>query len=199
MGQEVLYCSRCQVRVVGSDFEKGEAYRVGDKVACNKCAMEMLATAPLPLQQQILDQKRKALDKKTGPAPPVSRGLTGSSTAVRGPKVAKSPRLPLAAVAGIVATLIAVVGVLVMSAGSAPPPAPAVKPAPPPVFPPAPAPKDPAAEAKREFEAAERKRIEQTAAEQTALLARAREMGVNGEYQKAADLLAGARKNHPEP
>jgi hypothetical protein len=198
MGQEVLYCSTCQVRVVGGDFEKGEAYRVGDNVACRKCAMGMLATAPLPQQQQILDQRKKALDKKTGANPAVARGLTGSSTAVRTAKVAEAPKLPLAVVAGIVAVLLIVLGILMMS-GRTPPPPPPRPVTPPPVVLPVPAPKDTAAEAKREAEAAERKRKEQVAAEQTALLSRAREMGVNAEYQTAADLLADGRKKYPDP
>lgn len=200
MGQEILYCGRCQVRIVGGDFEKGEAYRVGEQVACHKCAMEMLATAPLPIQQQILDQKKKALDRKTGSLPAVSRGLTGSSTAVRTAKTAEGSKAPVAAIVGVGVgvALAIVIGAVVMSSGSTPPAPPPVKPVPPPAVAPGPPPKDFAAGAKRELEAAERKRKELAGAEQTALLSRAREIGVNGEYQKAADLLAAARKNHPD-
>src|SRR6185503_18669232 len=196
MGQEIVYCSRCQIRIVGGDFEKGEAYRVAEQVACHKCAMEMLATAPLAAQQQILEQKKRALDKKTGPAPAVSRGLTSSSTAVRTPKAAEGPKLPLAVIVGIGVTLVILVGLLLMSGGSPPPPAPPVRPAPPATA--GPTPKDGAAEARRELEESERRRKDQQGAELTALLARAREMGVNAEYQKAADALAAERKNHPE-
>ncbi len=28
MGQEILYCSKCQTRLVGADFEKGQAFRI---------------------------------------------------------------------------------------------------------------------------------------------------------------------------
>jgi len=131
MGQEIVYCAKCQVRIVGGDFEKGEAYRVGDEAACHKCAMQMLATAPVAVQQQILEQKKRALDRKAPapPAPPVPRGMTGSSTAVRTPRVAEGPKLPLAAILGIAATLVILVGLMVMSGTSAPPTPP---PAPPP-------------------------------------------------------------------
>jgi hypothetical protein len=54
MGQEILYCSRCQTRIVGGDFEKGDAYRVGEQVVCGKCGMDLLAKAPLEVQKQIL-------------------------------------------------------------------------------------------------------------------------------------------------
>lgn len=197
MGQEIVYCAKCQVRVVGGDFEKGEAYRVGDQAYCHKCAMDLLTKAPVAVQQQILDQKQRALDRKTAP-PSVSRGLTGSSTAIRTPKAVEKPKPPVAMIAGIAVVLGAVVLALGVSGGSPPPPPAPVK-APPPVVMTPPPQKDPAAEAKRELEEAERKKKEQKASEQTELLSRAREMGVNGEYQKAADLLAAARKNHPEP
>src|SRR5688500_18297593 len=132
MGQEILYCSRCQVRIVGTDFEKGDAYRVGEQVACNKCAMEMLATAPLAVQQQILDQKKRAVDRKAGHAPPLSRGLTGSSTAMRTPlpvRPATSSKGPLAALIGIGVMVAFLVIILLMSGGSpTPPPAPAPAP-----------------------------------------------------------------------
>lgn len=198
MGQEIVYCAKCRVRIVGGDFDKGEAYRVGEEAACHKCAMEMLATAPLAVQQQILEQKKRALDRKTAPlpvVPPVSRGLTGSSTAVRAPKAAEGPRLPAAAIIGVGVSLVILVGMLAMSGGSTPPP-------PPPPMKPLPLvvpQRDPAAEAKREFEEIERKRKEQAAAELKDLLARARELAGNGEFQKAADLLSGARKNRSEP
>jgi len=57
MGQEIVYCCRCQNRIVGADFDKGDAYRVGDKSACGKCAMLMLPTVPFAEQQQILDRR----------------------------------------------------------------------------------------------------------------------------------------------
>ena len=233
MGQEIVYCAKCQVRIVGGDFEKGEAYRVGDQAACHTCAMRMLATAPLAVQQQILEQKKRALDKK-GPPP---RPMTSSSTAVRTPKAAEGPKLPVAVIVGIAVTLVIFVGMMAMSGGSKPPPPP-VAPAPPPVVIAGPSPMEvaadgalkaaksfardnpskleeqtalfgkivadyartpAAADSKRELEGIERKRKELQAAELTALLARSRELGVNGEYQKAADALTTARKNHPEP
>lgn len=193
MGHEIVYCAKCQVRIVGGDFEKGEAYRVGEQAVCQTCALGMLATAPVAVQQQILDQKKRALDRKAPPS--LSRGLTSSSTAMRTPKVAEGPKFPVPVIAGVAAAILVVVVLLLFSGGPAPtpPPAPA-KPPPPKVVAPPPPQKDAAAEARRELEEAERKR-----GEQTALLARAREMGANGEYQKAADLLAAARKNHAEP
>jgi len=191
MGQEILYCSRCQVRIVGGDFDKGEAYRVGEQVACQKCAMDMLAKSPVAIQQQILDQKQRALDKKMP-----SRGPTGSSTATRAPRETAPSKVPVAAMIGIGVTLVILVGMLAMS-GSPPPPAPPPPP-PPKVANTGPTPQETAlAQAKRELEATEKKRKELIAAEMSELLSRAREM--NGEHQKAVDLLEGAKKNHAGP
>jgi len=238
MGQEIVYCATCQVRIVGSDFEKGNAFRVGEQAACQKCAMQLLATAPLPVQQQILEQKKRALDRKMVPPSPSSvwRGLMSYSPALRAAKTAKTPRSQIAAVAGIGVALLLFVGMVLLSGESRPaPPAP---PPTPPVVLAGPSPQDAAAdgalktaksfardnpskldeqtglfekiaaeyartpagaEAKRELEGIDRKRKELQAADLTALLARSRELAVNAEYQKAADALVAARKNHPEP
>jgi len=167
MGQEILYCSRCQVRIVGGDFDKGEAYRVGEQVACQKCAMDMLAKSPVAIQQQIHDQKQRALDKKMP-----SRGPTGSSTATRAPRETAPSKVPVAAMIGIGVTLVILVGMLAMS-GSPPPPAPPPPP-PPKVANTGPTPQETAlAQAKRELEATEKKRKEQDEDAHANLLQRA--------------------------
>ena len=33
MGQEITYCCKCAERLLGSDFDKGQAFRNGDKYA----------------------------------------------------------------------------------------------------------------------------------------------------------------------
>ncbi len=37
MGQEIVYCSACQNRLLGSDFEKGRAFRVAHTIFCKTC------------------------------------------------------------------------------------------------------------------------------------------------------------------
>jgi len=46
MGQEIVYCSRCQIRLTGADFDRGEAVRCGNRVACKNCAADVLASLP---------------------------------------------------------------------------------------------------------------------------------------------------------
>jgi hypothetical protein len=140
MGQEILYCSRCQTRIVGGDFERGEAYRVGEQVACGKCGLELLSKAPLDVQKQILEQKQKAIqnkEQKGAPAKP-PRVPTGSSTQVRSNSGEPQPsRAMIGILIGVGITLVILVGMLVMSS-SPPAPAPVSRPPSPP--PPAPAP-----------------------------------------------------------
>src|SRR5689334_12976209 len=102
MGQEILYCCRCQTRIVGSDFDKGVAFRAGEQTACAKCAMEMLPTLPLPVQEQILAQKRKAVDAKEKKPSPSPTRPTGSSTQMRSPAGESAPsRLPMTLLIGV--------------------------------------------------------------------------------------------------
>jgi hypothetical protein len=56
MGQEIVYCSKCAERLMGSDFDKGKAFRVGDMSVCLKCARELLPT--------LSAEERKALTEK---------------------------------------------------------------------------------------------------------------------------------------
>ncbi len=44
MGYEIVYCSECQVRLSGADFEKGRAFRIRDAVVCADCARKLLPT-----------------------------------------------------------------------------------------------------------------------------------------------------------
>jgi hypothetical protein len=48
MGQEILYCYKCQTRLLGSEFDKGKAFKVGDKAACAVCVKHLLGSIPPP-------------------------------------------------------------------------------------------------------------------------------------------------------
>lgn len=45
MGTEIVYCSSCQNRILGSDFQKGAAFRFEGQVYCAKCAPEAAKAA----------------------------------------------------------------------------------------------------------------------------------------------------------
>jgi hypothetical protein len=66
MGQEIRYCSRCQTRLLGSEFEKGKAFKFGDKSACAACAKEMLAALPEAEREAVLAANRDARKASSG-------------------------------------------------------------------------------------------------------------------------------------
>lgn len=43
MGQEIVYCCRCQVRLATGDFDRGRATRLGHRVACVDCLPDVLS------------------------------------------------------------------------------------------------------------------------------------------------------------
>jgi hypothetical protein len=54
MGQEVVYCFKCGTRLKGADFDKGSAFKIGDKTCCATCAVGLLTSLPSEEQEQIL-------------------------------------------------------------------------------------------------------------------------------------------------
>jgi hypothetical protein len=81
MGQEILYCFKCQTRLLGSDFEKGHAFRVNSQAACSKCVRDLLAHLPDPDAE--LERLKKA-------QVPKASGVTSSTAKI---PMISSPRL----------------------------------------------------------------------------------------------------------
>ena len=48
MGQEIVHCSVCGVRLRSSDFERGEALRIDRTAYCKKCSEQIILPEPLP-------------------------------------------------------------------------------------------------------------------------------------------------------
>ncbi|HXG61415.1 MAG TPA: hypothetical protein VNO22_08575 [Planctomycetota bacterium] len=78
MGQEIVYCCRCQVRLATGDFDKGRATRLGNRVACVDCLPGVLS-ALTPDERQEFAQILAA--HRTGS--PVRGPGTGSSSSLR--------------------------------------------------------------------------------------------------------------------
>lgn len=78
MGQEIVYCCRCQVRLATGDFDKGRATRLGNRVACVDCLPEVLS-ALTPDERQEFAQVLAA--HRAGP--PARGSGTGSSSSWR--------------------------------------------------------------------------------------------------------------------
>lgn len=209
MGQEILYCYRCQTRLSSFDFLRGEAFRIDDQAACAPCTREVLPSFPLKKQREILNQSpRKDLPPEATPRTP------------RRPLPAVAPR---SAALPVAAAFVALLIVIVVVAVSRPaPPAPLV----------AEAPKadrekparvaldvaraadagarlrllekvaadhvgtQASREARRDVDALLEARRKAVADERAALFERVRGLVAAEEFQKAVDLLREERKRH---
>src|SRR5262245_19304177 len=67
MGQEILYCFKCQERVTSADLDTANALRFGNRTACRKCLPDLLAS--------LTPQERKDLAARVqGSSPKTSTG-----------------------------------------------------------------------------------------------------------------------------
>jgi hypothetical protein len=48
MGHEIVYCYWCSGRILGADFEKGNAVLIGNHACCSECRPKILASLPPP-------------------------------------------------------------------------------------------------------------------------------------------------------
>jgi hypothetical protein len=84
MGQEIVYCYQCQTRLLGSDFERGLAFRVGAQVSCPACVRGLFSTLPpAEIDAQIARLKEAQVAKRSGNTGrfPVMRGPSPESSA----------------------------------------------------------------------------------------------------------------------
>lgn len=130
MGQEILYCFKCQVRVTSADLDSSNALRFGNRTACRNCVPDLLAG--------LSAQERKDLVSRVQSPP--KKGNTGRYSPPPTPRPKSSPVGPdgrsnqvMLWAIGVVAAAL-VVGIILLSTGgsTSPPPQrePSVGPAP---------------------------------------------------------------------
>jgi hypothetical protein len=117
VGREFFYCSNCQTRLSGDDFDLGLAVKVGDLVACERCVGALIAPLSLKEQEAILLQIRTAREMAgmrprgsppaEAPHPPlVKRGSTSTRVrAVRAPGAPPAGKAPASASGGHAGTI----------------------------------------------------------------------------------------------
>ncbi len=109
MGHEVVYCARCQVRIVGREFESGVAFRAGNHFYCKACYKE------LPPEERA----------KSPPAaaPRVDPPSTTRIKPVTSRKAAPPSRSPMVpwVVAGLLGGSVLLILVFALSPGKRPP------------------------------------------------------------------------------
>ena len=114
MGQEILYCSKCQTQLRSADFEKEKAYRLHNSVFCHKCARESVRSLPPETIQQLIGQiarQEGAAEKKN----------SSTSRILRVVEIRPAKALPLRRAAGTEAPPLGpagwiIVGILVAGA-----------------------------------------------------------------------------------
>lgn len=124
MGQEYLYCSRCQTRLSGADFEKGSAARISNYVYCTKCLTpeekDLLTRISKPAPAHTSStRKQPAVKIKAGSSTMMPRVPGGGGE----PKKLK-PAILWGSVVGGVLVIIVLVAVLMSGKKEAPPPLP---------------------------------------------------------------------------
>ena len=142
MGQEVVYCFKCQKRIHGNDFAKGQAYQVENNFCCSACAVGVLETLPPKAKEQLIAKMFKATQDRqstSSPAMKTAGGPSAASSTGRIPHATPRPmKLPEESssgplIGGIIGAIVAVVIVVVfLSSSSTPTAAPAPLPVKPP-------------------------------------------------------------------
>jgi len=184
MGQEIVHCSVCGIRLRSNDFERGEAVRIDHAAYCKKCSANLIL--PEPTVSSSSTATKKALSS-TGRIP------IGTPRRAMEP-VTGSRALPPALLWGGGGILVVLVFAIVLTLGSRtspppPPPAPAPeaapRPAPAPLARPAPTPVEmtPRAEAPRVDSRAALAQIDQKVAAAAA----------QEKFRQGFDLLAAAK------
>jgi hypothetical protein len=144
MGQEILYCFKCQTRLMGSDFDRGKAFRVDSQAACPDCVRSLLAHLPDP-DAEIERLKRTHVPKPAG-TPSSSTKLPQVSTSripVQPPRTLDAPPRPSRTpqlIAAAVGVLVVIVLLAVVFSGSDRRPTPMATPTPTPQPDPTPGP-----------------------------------------------------------
>src|SRR5262245_15737433 len=115
MGQEIIYCFKCQERVTTADLDSSNALRFGNRTACKKCVPDLLASLTPQARKQLVSRMQSP-KKGTGryPASSTPRPVAYAVAPSR-----SSPVL-LWVIGGVVVLLILVVVLLMGGSGSPP-------------------------------------------------------------------------------
>lgn len=139
MGQEILYCYKCQTRLLGSEFEKGKAFKVGAQASCAACVKDLLGSVPDAAYESDRGRKLASSARIPVPAPDSSskhKAITNRMLAAPAPAAPARSKPALLMGAALSLVVVVLLGVALNSTSSArraepPPTAPGPTPAPP--------------------------------------------------------------------
>jgi hypothetical protein len=192
MGQEILYCYKCQTRLLGSEFEKGKAFKVGGQASCASCVKDLLASMP---------EAQAEIDRKLSSSGRIRMATPDPAAKIKPPTVRSAPPPAPAPEKSKVPLIVAIVGGAIlllaiaaaMSGGaqrSHPSPPETSGPVPPPARPPTPPkPEEPKPPPPPSPFAAELREIDEKV-----------KLGLaNEEFRQVAEILDAARKRRATP
>jgi hypothetical protein len=94
MGQAIVYCFKCQEKVLEADFEAGRAFKAGGRVTCSKCAVDLVMALEGEEQAALLAKLKPGGGRKGGagetPSPrkgPRAMGAVTESSSRSQPRV----------------------------------------------------------------------------------------------------------------
>lgn len=120
MGQEILYCYKCQTRLLGSEFEKGKAFKVGAQASCAKCVKDLLGHVPDVGSES--ERGRRMVSTTRIPAVPTDSSSKFKTLPTRTPSqgtpAAEKPKSTLLLGLGAGALVLVGLAVLAMNSGS---------------------------------------------------------------------------------
>src|SRR5689334_20291889 len=118
MGQEIVHCSVCGIRLRGSDFDRGEAVRIDRAAYCKKCSAEIIP--PEPLESPSTSSRKRKTSTARIPIVTPRRAMEAAPDA---------PSMPPAVLWGAGGLLVALIIAASLALGNrAQPPAPAPAP-----------------------------------------------------------------------
>ena len=119
MGQEILYCFKCQERVTSADLDASNALRFGNRTACRKCVPDLLASLSPQERKDLVSRvqgpKKAATARFTVPATPRPK-------AIALPGDGGSNQVMAWSIGGVAAALVVGIVLLVTGSGSSPAP-----------------------------------------------------------------------------
>lgn len=103
MGQEIVYCGRCQTRLKGADFESGVAVRISNHICCYEC----LTDAEKRSLEKVVKSKDPATSHRLPSVTPKPSGSGAVRAAPDGPGPKLSPVLLIGGGVGVLALIVA--------------------------------------------------------------------------------------------